>query len=52
GMYAPTADVFAGLAYVPVEHSAVGTEIGIMIRDKVKAAHIVKKPFYVPSYRR
>jgi len=52
GMYAPTADAFVGLAYVPAEHSAIGTEIGIVIRDKVKAARIVKKPFYIPSYRK
>lgn len=52
GMYSPTTDKFLGLAYVPAEHSAPGTPLGIVIRDKVKPAVVVKKPFYVPAYRR
>jgi aminomethyltransferase len=52
GMYAPSLAKFLGMAYVPAEHSALGAEIGIMIRDKIKKAQIVKKPFYVPAYRR
>jgi len=52
GMYAPTLKKFLGLAYVPAEHRAIGTQIGIMIRNKVKPAVIVKRPFYIPAYRR
>lgn len=52
GMYAPTVDAFLALAYVPVEYSAPGTELGVMIRDKVRTAVVVKKPFYKPAYRR
>ncbi|MBN1401170.1 MAG: glycine cleavage system aminomethyltransferase GcvT [Anaerolineae bacterium] len=52
GMYAPSLDQFLGLAYVASEHSALGDEIGIQIRNAVRAARIVKKPFYVPAYRR
>jgi len=52
GMYSPSTDRYVGLAYVPTEHSAPGTEIGILIRDKVKRAKVVEKPFYTPAYRR
>jgi aminomethyltransferase len=52
GMYAPTCGRYLGLAYVPKESSALGTEIEVIIRDKPKKAKIVKRPFYVPAYRR
>jgi aminomethyltransferase len=52
GMYAPTCGRYLGLAYVPKELSALGTEIEVIIRDKPKKAKIVKRPFYVPAYRR
>jgi aminomethyltransferase len=52
GMYAPTLDKYLGLAYVPAEYAAVGTELGIIVRDKVKPAVVVKKPFYTPHYRK
>ena len=29
-----------------------GTEIGIRVRDRVREAVVVKKPFYTPAYRR
>ena len=35
-----------GLAYVPVAAAAVGTVLGIQIRDKVIDAVVVKTPFY------
>jgi aminomethyltransferase len=40
------------MAYVPVEYSEPETEIDILIRDKPRRAKVVKKPFYVPAYRR
>ena len=52
GMYAPTVDKFLGMAYVPVQYAAPGTEIGISIRGKVKPAVVIKRPFYTPAYRR
>jgi len=52
GMWAPSLDAFLALAYVPVEYAAVGTELGVAIRDKVRPAVVVKKPFYTPAYRR
>lgn len=52
GMFAPTAEKYAGHAYVPGELAAPGTEIDILIRDKAKKAVIVKRPFYQPAYKK
>lgn len=52
GMYSPSTGRYVGLAYVPAQYSALGTEIGILIRDRVKRAKVVEKPFYTPAYRR
>ncbi len=52
GMYAPTVDAFLALAFVPVEYGKPGTELGVVIRDKVRSAVVVRKPFYKPAYRR
>jgi aminomethyltransferase len=52
GMFSPTTKKYLGLAYVPREISAHGTEIEIVIRGKPVKAKIVKKPFYIPVYRR
>jgi len=34
GMYAPSLDKYLGLAYVPAQYATLGTELGIIIRDK------------------
>lgn len=52
GLYAPTVDKYCGHAFVAPEHAAVGTPLQIIIRDKPKAAVVVKRPFYVPTYRK
>jgi aminomethyltransferase len=46
GMYAPSVDAFLGMAYIPSRYAAVGTRLGIAIRDKVRAAVVVSRPFY------
>ncbi len=46
GTYAPFLKKSIGLAYLPVEHTALGTELGIGIRDKVVKAKVVPTPFY------
>ncbi len=51
GMYAPTAEKYCGHAFVKPEYTKPGTPIQIMIRNKAKAAVIVKRPFYKPAYR-
>jgi aminomethyltransferase len=52
GMFAPTLDRYLGMAFVPAELAAIGNEIDILIRNKPVKAKIVKRPFYVPAYRR
>jgi len=52
GMYAPTLEKYLGMAYLPRELSARGTEIEVNIRGKTVKAQIVKRPFYIPAYRR
>lgn len=52
GMYAPTVKKYMGMALVSRKASAPGTEIEIIIRDKPVKATVVKRPFYVPAYRR
>jgi aminomethyltransferase len=52
GMYAPTLEKYLGLAYLPRQYSGKGTQIEIQIRGKSMKAVIVKRPFYVPAYRR
>jgi aminomethyltransferase len=52
GLYAPTVDKYCGHALVSTEYAAAGTDLQIVIRDKPKAARVVKRPFYVPVYRR
>jgi aminomethyltransferase len=51
GMKSPTLDRFLGLGYVSAAHSALGTEIDILIRGQPKKAQIVKRPFYKPRYK-
>jgi aminomethyltransferase len=52
GMYAPTSESYVGLAYVPKEYAAIGTELDVIIREKPKKVRVVKRPFYIPAYRR
>ena len=46
GSPSPTLKKNVGMAYVPVECSAVGTKLEIAIRNQMAAATIVKLPFY------
>jgi len=52
GMKSPTLNKFLGMAYVPPEYARAGTELQIVIRGKPKRARVVRRPFYVPAYRR
>lgn len=52
GMYAPTLDRYLGMALVTAEFAAIGTEFDILIRNKPTRARVVKRPFYVPAYRK
>ncbi|HEX6746071.1 MAG TPA: glycine cleavage system aminomethyltransferase GcvT [Longimicrobium sp.] len=46
GTLSPTLGEGIGMAYVPVEASKPGTEIGIVIRDRAVPAEVVKPPFH------
>jgi aminomethyltransferase len=35
-----------GLAYLPIEHTATGTELSIAVRGREVAARVVETPFY------
>ncbi|MCE1253829.1 MAG: glycine cleavage system aminomethyltransferase GcvT, partial [Anaerolineae bacterium] len=52
GMFSPTTKRYLGMALIPRSFSAQGSEIEIIIRDKAVKAKVIKKPFYVPVYRR
>lgn len=52
GTFSPMLEKGIGTGYVPVEHSKIGTEIGIDIRGKILSAEIVKPPFYKKGSRR
>ena len=49
GSPAPFLKKNIGLAYVPAEHAAVGSEIKIDVRGRLVTAQIVKTPFYKRS---
>ncbi len=52
GMFGPTVEKYLGMALLPAEHAVIGSEIDIMIRDKPVKARLIKRPFYIPAYRR
>lgn len=52
GMFAPTSQRYLGLAYVSRSLSKIGTEFDVLVRGKARKAVVVKRPFYIPAYRR
>jgi len=52
GMFSPTTQKYLGMALVQRQALSLNTEIEIFIRDKPLKALVVKRPFYVPAYRR
>lgn len=46
GTMSPSMKIGIGMGYINTEYSKLGTEIGILIRDKAMKAKIVKLPFY------
>jgi glycine cleavage system aminomethyltransferase T len=51
-MYSASTSRYLGMALVPRQTSSIGTEIEIQIRKKAVKAEIIKRPFYIPAYRR
>jgi len=52
GMFAPTVEAYAAMALIPAELAQEGRELEVIIRGQPKKAKIVKRPFYIPAYRR
>ncbi len=52
GMFSPTTKKYLGMALVSRQAAARGTEVEVVIRNKPVKARVVKRPFYVPAYRR
>jgi aminomethyltransferase len=46
GSPAPFLKKNIGLAYLPIEHTAIGTEFSIAVRGREVAARVVETPFY------
>jgi len=52
GMYCPTVKKYAANAFVRPDLAKAGTALAVSIRDKPRAATVVKRPLYIPAYRR
>jgi len=52
GMFCPTTKKYAANAFVTPEFAKVGTEVAVMAHGKPKAGLVVKRPLYLPAYRR
>jgi len=52
GMFCPTAKLFAANAFVEPALAKSGTALKVVIRGKPAPAVVVKRPLYVPAYRR
>jgi aminomethyltransferase len=50
GTQSPSLKSSVGIAYVPVEHSAIGTKISVEIRGTLIPAEVVATPFYKRPY--
>lgn len=52
GMMAPTVEAYAAMALIPAHTYEMGKEVEVIIRGQPKKAKIVRRPFYIPAYRR
>jgi len=52
GMFCPTVKKYAANAFVLPEFVKAGTKLKVMIHGNPKDAVVVKRPLYVPAYRR
>jgi glycine cleavage system T protein len=52
GMFCPTTGTYSANAFVPLEYTAVETQLAVEIRGAPKEAVVIKRPLYVPVYRR
>lgn len=52
GMYCPSVKKYAANAFVDPDYAKVGVELSVLIRGQPRKAAIVKRPLYMPAYRR
>ncbi|MDR2370614.1 MAG: glycine cleavage system aminomethyltransferase GcvT [Treponema sp.] len=52
GMFCPTTGTYSANVFVPPRYAAAGTKLAVEIRGNAKQAEVVKRPLYVPVYRR
>jgi glycine cleavage system T protein len=52
GMFCPTIGTYSANVFVPPEYTPPGTKVAVEIRGAPKEAEVVKRPLYIPVYRR
>lgn len=52
GMFCPTVKKYAANAFVEPKYAEPGTRLKVIIREQAKDAVVVKRPLYIPAYRR
>lgn len=52
GMFCPSVKKFAANAFVEIDLAKVGTKLSVLIHGKPRDAVVIKRPLYIPAYRR
>jgi glycine cleavage system T protein len=52
GMFCPTTGTYSANAFVKSEYAKVDAKLAVSIRDNAKSAVVIKRPLYIPTYRR
>jgi len=52
GMFCPTVRKYAANAFVEPAFAKIGTPLKVLIRGQAKDAVVIKRPLYIPAYRR
>jgi glycine cleavage system T protein len=52
GMFCPTTGTYSANVFIPPRYAAIGTKLAVEIRGNAKEAEVIKRPLYVPVYRR
>ncbi len=52
GMFCPTVKKYAANAFVASDFAKAGMDVSVIIRGQPRTAVVIKRPLYVPAYRR
>ncbi|GAB6277396.1 MAG: glycine cleavage system aminomethyltransferase GcvT [Rectinema sp.] len=52
GMFCPTVKKYAANAFIAPDFAKAGTDVSVIIRGQPRAAVVIKRPLYIPAYRR